>query len=911
MCSLAKHLPRPLVATSGLVACGVTAALALSAAAAETLATRTLEFSCDGQAGELPYLVRAAPDRINHTIPAEGPCRWTEVGWEVVYRFPLTAASTARIELKAGNRYQFEAAADGRTWQVIQREDQPAAGLSNCGWKTADLTPFLGSEYVYLRMTHSLPDQPGFGGCLFAVKLTYTAPDPALPLVTVGRALAAPVIDADLGDPAWAAAQALTPFWILGRPTAARQQTVARLTWDDLALYVSVHCLDAKPDSILSVVRQRDGEVYRDAAVELFLQPPGERYYHLAVNSIGTQYDEIGANAPTGWNPDWESRARVVADGWVAEVRIPFASLGVATPAAGDVWRLNVCRVGTSSAEICTWAPLAGGFHTPAHFGFVRFAERAPAALSVRLPAACQRGDVVLTGSVIPPTTGVTVAVEVVPDAGNVTRATTTPQDGRFSLAGNLRAWGNGRFAVSLADAAGALLYRLVAPYTAPEPQAPPLLAQLKQPYYSDEGEIELRLRTNLPPEQRAPARLTVTLRQGERVLSSRELPAAAELQIVTFPLAELAVGDYQISTTLRGAAAEPLGASDLAVHRLASEVHPSRVEIRDGGTTYLNGKPFFPIIFFLAGGNPEVGRAGNTVLFGGEDPEGCARGLDDAARFGLLAMPHLCNLLRGKNDFDGLRATVARNKNHPALLSWYLADEPEGSGDTPELLAQARQILREIDPNHPVSGCNNTPAVFSAYAPVLDIHLVDPYPIPFSPLTTVSDWTAVSRAAAGPERPSWLVLQTHDLSRYGVVGGRYPSADELRCMMYLALAGGAKGIGWWAYGHARESNWERYCELAAEIKVLEPYLLSAEGDGGIQVTANSPALPLLVRKLGERALLLAVNPGAADIAAQFTIAGMTPTRVTRCFEDAVTPVTAARFTANVPALGRAVFTLE
>ena len=82
-------------------------------------------------------------------------------------------------------------------------------------------------------------------------------------------------------------------------------------------------------------------------------------------------------------------------------------------------------------------------------------------------------------------------------------------------------------------------------------------------------------------------------------------------------------------------------------------------------------------------------------------------------------------------------------------------------------------------------------------------------------------------------------------------------------------------------------------------------------GTGGIQVTANSPALPLLVRKLGERALLLAVNPGAADIAAQFTIAGMTPTRVTRCFEDAVTPVTAARFTANVPALGRAVFTLE
>jgi hypothetical protein len=887
-------------------------AVTLTLAAAEALGTRTIAFACDGQAAERPYVVLAEPDRINYTIPAEGPCRWTEAGWQLVYRFSLTAAQSARLELRTGNRYQFEAGTDGQTWKVIAREEQPVSGLRNCAWIAADLGPFLGHEYVYLRLTHSLPQQPGFGGCLFALRLTYDAPDPARPAVTIGRAAMAPSIDADLSDPAWVSAPALTPFWILGRAAAARQQTVARMTWDDQALYLGVHCLDEKPDTILSVVRQRDGEVYRDAAVEVFLQPPGERYYHLGVNSIGTQFDEIGSSAPGAWNPDWECRARKVADGWVAEMRIPFASLGTAVPSPGDVWHINVCRVGTSDAEICTWVPLTGGFHQPERFGLLRFAPTAPAALSLTFPEVVRRGDVKLSGKVTPPAPGLTVACEAVPDAGNVTRTTAVPEeDGSFALTGNLSAWGNGRLAVSLTDAAGELLQRVVAPYAAPEPQAPPLEAQLKQPYYSDESNIEVRLRANLATAALAQARLAVTLNQAQREVARRDLPAAADPQTILFPLADLPVGDYRVTATLTGGAGEQLGVVTLAVHRLAAQVQPSRVEIRTGGTTYLNGKPFFPLIFYLAGGNAEVAKAGNTVLFGGEDPERCAQELDEAARFGLMGMPHLCNLLRGRNDFDGLRATVSRNKNHPALLSWYLADEPEGTGDLPALLAQAREIIREIDPHHPVSGCNNTPAVFAAYAKVLDVHLADPYPIPFSPLTTVSDWTAVSRAAAGPQRPSWLVLQTHDLSHYGVQGGRYPSADELRCMLYLALAGGAKGIGWWAYGHARESNWQRYCELAAEVKMLEPFLLSPEGDGGITVSAGVPTLTLLLRRVGDRTLVLAVNPQDTDVTAEFTVTGLAPTRVRRCFDEEDVPLHAGRFSATIPAVGRAAFILE
>ena len=37
------------------------------------------------------------------------------------------------------------------------------------------------------------------------------------------------------------------------------------------------------------------------------------------------------------------------------------------------------------------------------------------------------------------------------------------------------------------------------------------------------------------------------------------------------------------------------------------------------------------------------------------------------------------------------------------SYFAWYLADEPEGYGDTPEVLRQAYRIIRSIDPEHPL----------------------------------------------------------------------------------------------------------------------------------------------------------------------------------------------------------------
>lgn len=878
----------------------------------EGLVRRVVQFTCDGKQGEGPYLVEAEPDRINYTIPWEGPFRWAELGQRVIYGLPVAKAESAKIELHCGNRFQISLSPDAETWTVALREERPVTGLSNLEWRTVDATRFLGGEKLYLKLEHSLPDKPGFGGCLFEVKLNYTRPDETVPLVTAGRATAPPRIDGALDDEAWRGAQQCTPFWVLNLPREARQQTIARVAWDDETLYLALDCREARPEAITSVTRERDGEVYRDSAVEWFLQPlTEERYYHLAANSLGVMFDQIGANDPTGWNPDWQCGARMSETGWAVEAAVPFRSLGRGTPVAGEQWRLNMCRVGTSDAELCTWAPLSGGFHQPDRFGILRFGTMAGAWARVdRLPQ-WQRGPVQLTGAVASTTQPTRIRLDVVPQQGSVCADSVTPgEDGRFALTGAITAYGKGHACLTTVDDTGRPTHRVAMPYEV-RPQAPPPLAlQLRQPYYTDEDSIRATVRIGLAADELEGARLAITLVRGEEIIISLTSAMSTAPIPITIPLAELAEGDYRLRASLTSGEGEKIAAVQSPVHRLPAYVTPSRVGIRDDGVTVLNGKPFLPVILFLAQGGEEVALTGNTVIFGGEDPDKCARQLDLASEHGLMAMPHLCNLMRGNNDWEGLRATVSRNKNHPALLAWYLADEPEGSGDVPDILLKARSIIREIDPDHPIAGLNNTPSVFAAYRAVFDVHLADPYPIPRSPVTLVSDWTDVSRRVMGQGKPTWMCLQTFDPSRYGMSGGRYPTADELSCMAYLALTHGAKGIGWWAWGHMKENNWERYRRIAAQLKALEPYLLSEQGGGGVTVDCDAAGLHISVHRLGDAAVVLIANPGE-ETQARLSVAGMQVTRVKGLFDHGVVASAENAFEIVLPAMGTGAYLVE
>jgi cytochrome c oxidase cbb3-type subunit III len=207
-------------------------------------------------------------------------------------------------------------------------------------------------------------------------------------------------IDAKLDEPDWQRAPSVGDFHFPWFKEGAREQTIAKLLWDDENLYVSWYVNDRH---ISASVTQRHGPVSKDDCVEIFLSPNPEKvknYYTFEINAIGTMLNRARTDWWTGpptWEPDGVEYRTSFHDSpkkeespqdthWIVEARIPlknFARDAASTPPRdGDQWRLNLQRLGgITNAQSSTWSPLPEGvrsFHTPEAFGVVRFVNRPP-----------------------------------------------------------------------------------------------------------------------------------------------------------------------------------------------------------------------------------------------------------------------------------------------------------------------------------------------------------------------------------------------------------------------------------------------------------------------------------------------------------------------------------------------------
>jgi putative heme-binding domain-containing protein len=221
-------------------------------------------------------------------------------------------------------------------------------------------------------------------------------------------------IDGKLDEPAWQQAPSVGDFQFPWFESGTREQTVAKLLWDDNYLYVSWQAHDKH---ISAYVTQRHGPVSKDDCVELFLSPNPAKvrnYYTFEINAIGAMLNRNRADWWTG-PPTWEPEGMLYRatfhglpqkdesptdDGWIVEAAIPlqnFARDAAHTPPLdGDQWRLNLQRLGgRTNAQLSSWASFPPGvrsFHTPEVFRPVLFRNQPPAATAAASP------DTILAG---------------------------------------------------------------------------------------------------------------------------------------------------------------------------------------------------------------------------------------------------------------------------------------------------------------------------------------------------------------------------------------------------------------------------------------------------------------------------------------------------------------------------------
>lgn len=174
-------------------------------------------------------------------------------------------------------------------------------------------------------------------------------PDPAERRVVAHRMSSPIVIDGSLADAAWQAAPACSGF-VQRDPVEGAiptQRTVVRVLYDDDALYVGARLYDSAPDSIVRELSRRDAGTRSDKFF-VYLDPYRDRRsgYYFALNAAGTQFDGTLFNDAwddNSWDGVWQGHTRRDAQGWTAEMRIPFSQLRFAD-ADVQTWGINFQR---------------------------------------------------------------------------------------------------------------------------------------------------------------------------------------------------------------------------------------------------------------------------------------------------------------------------------------------------------------------------------------------------------------------------------------------------------------------------------------------------------------------------------------------------------------------------------------
>jgi len=169
------------------------------------------------------------------------------------------------------------------------------------------------------------------------------------------RAATPPVIDGDLSDAVWANAPEITGFTQRdpneGQP--ATQQTKIRIVYDDNAIYFGALMEDSGKATPL--LARRDSDLNNGDYIRISIDSQHDRLNGAAfvINASNVQMDMILYNDiydDISWDAVWDSAAKIVPQGWIAEVRIPYSQLRFPDKPV-HTWGFNVSRWNARLAE--------------------------------------------------------------------------------------------------------------------------------------------------------------------------------------------------------------------------------------------------------------------------------------------------------------------------------------------------------------------------------------------------------------------------------------------------------------------------------------------------------------------------------------------------------------------------------
>ncbi len=277
---------------------------------------------------------------------------------------------------------------------------------------------------------------------------------------------------------------------------------------------------------------------------------------------------------------------------------------------------------------------------------------------------------------------------------------------------------------------------------------------------------------------------------------------------------------------------------------------------------------------------------------------------LDRSAETGLrcaIFIPDLTSLgpADTANEVE-LRRVVNKYKNHPGLGYWKGQDEPEWNRVPVDRVQRFYDIVRELDPQHPVwitQAPRGTVDSLKQYDPAYDIGAMDIYPVSYPPgihsdlpnknISVVGDYAERMQAVTEGRKPFWMVLQ---IAWSGVTKPgktlRFPTFPEERYMAYQAIIRGARGLVFFGADIAAAMsdrdkalgwNWTFYRKVLQPVLQelnpagpLHPALVARDSDLPVQLD-GADDVEFLVREAGDQIFILAAKRERSTVQVSFS----------------------------------------
>lgn len=365
--------------------------------------------------------------------------------------------------------------------------------------------------------------------------------------------------------------------------------------------------------------------------------------------------------------------------------------------------------------------------------------------------------------------------------------------------------------------------------------------------YYTTEKEVSVAVWV---PQSKENAASSLEITFGDNILLKGAKLEPGQVNVFELPADGLKQGVNTLSLTYMEQG-KPVGSDRVIIKILPEQYNAVKIDRFSGGLI-VEGLPFIPFGFYAYSpvqprlAEQEVVKGFNMmspyqVIEGNTLKERKAY-MDRCAALGMKVNYNLLSIAGGggvgNKNFEKLhhakrmkmlRKEVESFRDHPALLSWYISDEPVGQGVPPDSLEATYELIKELDPYHPVTVVFMSPAKAKEYAHVMDIVMADPYPIPHGTVDEVGVVAAMLHKEFFLDKPLWIVPQAFGGNEHWE---REPTAQELRAMTYLALVNHASGIQYFIR-HGLNSfpkstvAWNECGAIAHEVAELTPYIFS------------------------------------------------------------------------------------